>query len=324
MAKYHISEDGNPRACRAKPGNCRFGEDNAHYSTKEEARAAYEASQTPTLSRTTTTVGDPVAFQNFRGEEAVGKLVSVRSKRGVIREDRSGYHYRVKLTADGWVDSPTGSTRDSRVMNPGNYPVPTFADVQKGIAVPPGFTAQASREEIWYGGGDHDILRLTGPDGVEVKIVYYGDPNGGSYDVATGHVTFDSDKGRRSFDRHGVSDSFYIRNPERDYNDNAPDPITQANEAIKDFIEVKIPEARARIAGSEKLPGSSFLVTPQQKEKLRATGGLTLTPSGFGTGYHFTTTHPSVTASRGARPASEEQKRFFGLDELWVESFDAD
>lgn len=40
--RYHINEKGNPGICRAKK-RCRFGDlSSEHYSTKEEARAAYE------------------------------------------------------------------------------------------------------------------------------------------------------------------------------------------------------------------------------------------------------------------------------------------
>lgn len=43
--KYHINpETGNANQCVAKPGNCRFGSDTAHYETKQEAREAFEKS----------------------------------------------------------------------------------------------------------------------------------------------------------------------------------------------------------------------------------------------------------------------------------------
>lgn len=45
MANFHISEDGNPRACRAQPGNCKLSKDAPHYNSKEEASAAYEKQQ---------------------------------------------------------------------------------------------------------------------------------------------------------------------------------------------------------------------------------------------------------------------------------------
>lgn len=44
MAKYHLSEDGNPRVCTAQDGNCPLGKDEPHFHTKIAARAAYEAS----------------------------------------------------------------------------------------------------------------------------------------------------------------------------------------------------------------------------------------------------------------------------------------
>jgi hypothetical protein len=41
--RYHINpETGRANKCSAAPGNCRFGSDSAHESTKEAARARYE------------------------------------------------------------------------------------------------------------------------------------------------------------------------------------------------------------------------------------------------------------------------------------------
>ncbi len=44
MAKYHVSSDGNPRVCKALEGNCPIGGNESHYTSKEAARAAFEAS----------------------------------------------------------------------------------------------------------------------------------------------------------------------------------------------------------------------------------------------------------------------------------------
>lgn len=41
MAKFHISQDGTPRACSAKIA-CPIGGQDEHYETADEARAAYE------------------------------------------------------------------------------------------------------------------------------------------------------------------------------------------------------------------------------------------------------------------------------------------
>lgn len=45
MVKFHISDDGNPRACKAQVGKCPIGEEAPHFETKENARAYYEDSQ---------------------------------------------------------------------------------------------------------------------------------------------------------------------------------------------------------------------------------------------------------------------------------------
>lgn len=45
MAKYHINGEGNPGACRAKPGNCPFGSESDHYADAKEARKIYERQQ---------------------------------------------------------------------------------------------------------------------------------------------------------------------------------------------------------------------------------------------------------------------------------------
>lgn len=44
MAKFHIGKKGEPTVCRAKNGNCPFGGEEQHYSTKQEAQQAIEKS----------------------------------------------------------------------------------------------------------------------------------------------------------------------------------------------------------------------------------------------------------------------------------------
>lgn len=49
MAKLHLTPTGQARTCTAQEGNCRYGKngiDPEHYSTQEEAQAAYEEQQT--------------------------------------------------------------------------------------------------------------------------------------------------------------------------------------------------------------------------------------------------------------------------------------
>lgn len=43
MAKYHINkESGTVGVCRAQPGNCRFGDDEEHFTSKDAAQGFYE------------------------------------------------------------------------------------------------------------------------------------------------------------------------------------------------------------------------------------------------------------------------------------------
>ncbi len=65
MAKYHLSTDGNPRVCTAAEGNCPLGGDAPHFPSKDEARAAFEASgkafpspQTKNVLKTLTRITD--------------------------------------------------------------------------------------------------------------------------------------------------------------------------------------------------------------------------------------------------------------------------
>ena len=35
---YHIKKDGTPGICRAKPGNCPYGDLSEHFSSREDAQ----------------------------------------------------------------------------------------------------------------------------------------------------------------------------------------------------------------------------------------------------------------------------------------------
>lgn len=56
MAKFHVSADGNPRACNAKQGNCPLAGDDKHFDTPEAARTDYEKSQGSSFPTQTTRV----------------------------------------------------------------------------------------------------------------------------------------------------------------------------------------------------------------------------------------------------------------------------
>ena len=65
MDKFHISSDGNPRVCSASEGNCPIGGNENHYTSKEAARAAFEASLKSI--RTVSPWGD-VDWRNSQGQ----------------------------------------------------------------------------------------------------------------------------------------------------------------------------------------------------------------------------------------------------------------
>src|SRR5690606_2151004 len=107
------------------------------------------------------------------------------------------------------------------VMNPGGYPEPTLERVKAALEVPEGFTLTEGQEESWDASEPpYRTLELDKTDGsVSIQIVFDNPGNPKAYSTASGHVSFDTSKGRRTFDSRGVSDSFYINNPEREYRD---------------------------------------------------------------------------------------------------------
>lgn len=201
--------------------------------------------------------------------------------------------------------------------------VPRPSTIMRGIKTPEGFEREERTETWQWGAGSkpvtYPVLRLFSPD-VEIEVHFSGGRD--SYELASGHVTFDTAMGRRTFDRTGVEDSFYVNNPAKVTWVNEVDPIAEANEEIRRVIEERIPEARERLARSEAVPTIPFTVTPEVKqritEELLAGRRHSFVPSGFGTGY-------TLTAHR--EPYSKpnaELALFFGVAEVWVSEFDAD
>lgn len=196
---------------------------------------------------------------------------------------------------------------------------PSMDEIAAGLETPAGFSRLDSEEGPYYeGDSPFKVITLEG-DGITIKVNLNGSDE--DYFIGDGHVSFESSKGTRTFDRYGVEDSFYIENPPKWANTNKKpvDIVGETNATIRDFIDRKVPEARARIDSKETVPGLGLLVGDSQKKALLSKGTLSLTPSGFGTGYTF-----STTPRRYGKPATAEQKKFFGASELWVETFDCD
>jgi hypothetical protein len=315
--KYHISPTtGNPNRCYANTKPCPIGGEGEHYPTKESARKAFESSNSqtgiPKLSRrkpeSESLLEDRVSFKSHSSRPSQEALVVSREGDTAVLRTPEGYHWRARLGVDGW--EPEGS--NSRITNPGNYPIPTTESVKGALVVPDGFKlTETTEKRRFVAGGEVTTLSLESDDTV-ISMVFDAEGSSESYVIASGHVSFDTAAGRRTFDRLGVEDSFYIDNPAKDFTDSG-DPNVKLNETIKEFIEVKIPASRERAAVSEKVPGTDLLISPAQKEVFRSTGRVTLAPSGFGTQYTF-----SRTNIPGAKTATEAQRKLFGMKKLYV------
>lgn len=91
--------------------------------------------------------------------------------------------------------------------------VPSTARLIRDIKTPEGFEREVRTEPKTNWCPSYKVLTLRSSD-IEITIEFFGGPNRReSYFLANGHVSFDSSAGRRSFDRYGVEDSFYIDNP---------------------------------------------------------------------------------------------------------------
>lgn len=133
--------------------------------------------------------------------------------------------------------------------------------------------------------------------------------------LGDGHTSFDTSKGRMTFDRHGVEDSFYVE---------ADDTVETVNAKIVEQIQ-KVTLSRERLARSLTMPDYGYNLTPERLEKERDTlrrGGVArFAPSGFGTG-HLISTKPR--GRYNCVRASQALIDFFGVGVLFVETFDHD
>lgn len=205
--------------------------------------------------------------------------------------------------------------------------VPRAATIIRGIETPPGFEREVTIIDLGWGDVPNvvDCLKLTSPD-VRIEIHFTGGRK--SYELASGHVYFDTNLGERTLDRTGVEDSFYIDNPLKWSKETlerygSADPIVAANEKIRKIVTETVPQAQARINRSERVPTIPFTVTPERKaeitELLQSGKTHTFTPSGFGTGYRLTTRR-----SQWTRPGPAELAKFFGVRAVHLERLDCD
>ena len=132
----------------------------------------------------------------------------------------------------------------------------------------------------------------------------------------SGTTRFKTERGWRSFDRAGVEDSF--SNP---YGGSLPEPA----EVVKEQLE-RIAKWRAADAERIDVPTIGYRIAPATRDeyaaKLKKGLPITFTPSGFGIGKRYTVKRPRHAWEPTKAPT--ELAAFFGVPELWLETFDHD
>jgi hypothetical protein len=189
-------------------------------------------------------------------------------------------------------------------------------DVKKfmdALAIPEGFTKTFGTEDYSWGKEKvlHPSVIFTKGTDIEIKIVITSPTD--KYMAGSGHTSFNTKLGRRTFDRRGVEDSFYVE-PGLD--------VEKTNAQILRQIE-KVAESVARMERSKAIPVLGFTVTPEAFEEIKAKlakgKSHTFTPAGFGTGYVI-----SKKRSRFARFCDQQVIDFFGVGALYQETLDCD
>lgn len=191
--------------------------------------------------------------------------------------------------------------RKATVGTPMNLGVKNFL---AAIPTPDGFVKTDVVEE-WSPKQKWPGVQFVGHDGkTTIKVIMHNVED--EYAPGTGHTDFVTSRGSFSFDRHGVDDSFYV---------NAEDTPAKVFDELLNQIR-RVVESRERHLTSETVPFVGYIVTPDRKVEIAATlrsGGVhSFTPSGFGTGYRFSTNRRKV-GTWDVKTAPEAFGKFFGV-----------
>jgi hypothetical protein len=122
-----------------------------------------------------------------------------------------------------------------------------------------------------------------------------------------------------SFDRHGIESSFYIETKKSKF----------AYKNLTDAVNGELLRVKNRLAELDKsggiitVPGTGLMLTQKKRQEYTARFKdnlpVSIYPSGFGTGYHLTTTpHPY------SRKAPREMCNFFDVPVLHYTTIDCD
>lgn len=161
-----------------------------------------------------------------------------------------------------------------------------------------------------------EMVRLVTEDGlISLEIDLTGDR---SQPSGSGHTSFVTKHGVRTYDRIGVDDSFYVTDwKTKGVVENLAEILTEQVKRARESIE--------RINNSVIVPGLTFSPTltaaqvEEHREKLRKKLSVSFAPGGFGTGHVILT-----KKTRWSRPAKKELVDFFNVGPLYVEDFDHD
>ena len=185
------------------------------------------------------------------------------------------------------------------------------------ISVPEGFTKTLydEKSERWTDAGYEPVLypslRLEKGQEIEIKLIIEAPE--AKYCVGAGHTSFQTKLGRRTFDRRGVNDSFYV---------DEGDDVQTVDKKIADQLK-RVAESVEKMERSIEVPSLGFTVTPELLEEIKAKLGKgkehTFRPAGFGTGYVL-----SKKRSRWAEKAKPEVNAFFGVGTLYMQRIDCD
>lgn len=178
------------------------------------------------------------------------------------------------------------------------------------LKVPEGFTTKFTVEQQPWTKQPLVIFVMENHDDVRFEMHLGGG----------GHTHFKMGETWGTFDRVGVSDSFY-------HMEWSGKPISpeKLDTIIAEQFE-KIEKAREYRKTAIKLPGIPFSVSPEGLKQLRATmakpnGSRSFMPSGFGTGYHLLRKPRHGWGTKRAQP---ELEKLLAVSPLYVETFDAD
>jgi hypothetical protein len=171
----------------------------------------------------------------------------------------------------------------------------------KGFPIPEDWETEWRQEE-------YVMRNQTG----DIELVFH--PWGGST------TRFKIGEHWRSFDRTGVSDSFYWMD-----HGAKRKVATDLREIIQEQL-ANVERSRTFHATALRVPMVGYSIAPttleEHKRKLASHGSIRFTPSGFGTGYDVVTRKPKHNYN--VRRATAELETFYDRSPLWVVGFDCD